>query len=91
MKTAFEPPTWRIYAELPSGERLLPGADARCPGPDTFGVCPLADAPSGRVCAGATWAYGSAERGWRFKFTGDASVCPVTVLDPLGPITLPLD
>jgi hypothetical protein len=81
----------RVYAQLPSGEHLVPGAHALCPGPDAFGACPVADLPSGRPCAGATWHYNSAERGWHFEFASGSSVCPAAVLDPLGPIAVPLD
>jgi hypothetical protein len=86
-----ERPTFRVYAELPSGELLVPGEDASCGGPDSFGACPFPDTSTVRPCAGATWVYGGAERGWRFKFHDDTSICPVTVLDPLGPVSCPLD
>ena len=80
----------RVYAELPSGKQLVPGDELSCPGPDAFGICPLAETPAERPCAGATWHYDGAHP-WRFMFRADSSVCPVAVLDPLGPLSIPLD
>lgn len=80
----------RVYAELPSGAELVPGRSAGCPGPDVFGACPLPATTSERPCAGAIWCY-TGERGWRFEFHGDSGVCPAVVLDPLGPLPVPLD
>jgi hypothetical protein len=83
-------PASRVYAELPSGQLFVPGDDLSCPGPDAFGLCRLADCASERPCAGATWHYDGAQP-WRFLFRADSSVCPVAVLDPLGPLPVPLD
>ncbi len=83
-------PAFRLYAELPSGKQLVPGDVTSCPGPDSFGICPLADTPSGRPCAGATWHYDGAQP-WSFMFRADSALCPVAVLDPLGPLPIPLD
>ncbi len=81
-------PIARCYAELPSGDILVPGVAGGCAGPDAFGACALTAAA--RPCAGATWHYpGSA--GWRFVFRNEADVCPVTILDPLGPLPIPQD
>jgi hypothetical protein len=82
-------PTNRVYAELPSGEYLVPGTTAKCPGPGAFGGCPF-DNPAARPCSGATWHYAGAA-GWSFHFVDDSEMCPVTVLDPLGALPLPLD
>ena len=83
-------PAFHLYAELPSGKQLVPGDVLSCPGPDAFGTCPLAETPSGRPCAGATWHYDGAQP-WSFTFRADSAVCPVAVLDPLGPLPIPLD
>ena len=88
----FEPPILRVYAELPSGEYLVPGAHPLCPGPDRHGVCPVDDLPSGRPCAGATWHYRAAEQNnWSFTPTNELTMCPAVLLDPLGPLDVPLD
>jgi len=88
----FEPPTLRMYAELPSGEHVVPGAHPRCPGPDAYGGCPVDDLPHGRPCAGATWHYhDGAEYSWQFEFARDPSMCPVAVLRPRSAIDVPLD
>ncbi|MBV8717892.1 MAG: hypothetical protein JO020_19730 [Chloroflexi bacterium] len=79
-----------MYAVLPSGERLVPGKTAGCPGPDAYGACPHAEQGKPLPCAGATW-YSPGPRGWQFTFQSDSSVCPVTVLDPLGPLAVPSD
>jgi hypothetical protein len=90
--TPFEPPILRVYAELPSGEHLVPGAHPLCPGPDHDGVCPVDDLPSGRPCAGATWQYRTAEQdGWSVTLANEPSTCPTMVLDPLGLADIPLD
>jgi hypothetical protein len=83
-------PAFHLYAELPSGKQLVPGDVLSCPGPDAFGTCPLAETPSGRPCAGATWHYDGVQP-WSFTFRADSAVCPVAVLDPLGPLPIPLD
>jgi hypothetical protein len=80
----------RLYAELPSGDVLIPGQSSGCPGPDAFGACPLPSTNAARRCAGATWFY-PGERGWRFDFRSESSVCPVAVLDPLGSPAVPVD
>jgi len=79
-------PRSRVYAELPSGEYVVPGVSATCPGPDAYGTCPLARP----TCAGATWHY-DGQQTWRFVFRADAGICPVVVLDPLGPLPVPQD
>jgi hypothetical protein len=79
-----------MYAILPSGEKLVPGQTPRCPGPDMYGLCPHAVAGEPLPCAGATWHY-PGPLGWQFTFQSDSSICPVTVLDPLGPFPVPLD
>jgi hypothetical protein len=84
----FTPPVARCYAELPSGHILVPGVWGACPGPDAFGVCALS--VQDRPCAGATWYY-PGPAGWRFVFRGDTNICPVTILDPLGPLPVPQD
>ena len=43
MTTDPKSPAIRVYAELPSGEYLVPGDAASCPGPDAFGACPLGE------------------------------------------------
>jgi hypothetical protein len=88
MTTESTPPTARCYAELPTGTILVPGMTGDCPGPDTFGTCAF-DAPD-RPCSGATWHY-AGSRGWDFVFASDSDVCPVTILDPLGPLPVPQD
>jgi hypothetical protein len=88
----FEPPIGRVYAELPSGEHLVPGAHPLCPGPDHEGMCPMDDVPSGRPCAGATWQYRTTEKeGWSIKLASEPSTCPAMLFDPLGPSDVPLD
>jgi len=92
MTNHFEPPRLRIYAELPSGEHIIPVAHPRCPGPDAFGGCPVDGLPQGRPCAGATWHYhDGAERSWQFEFARDPSLCPAAVLHPLDTLDVPLD
>jgi hypothetical protein len=92
MTISIEPPIRRVYAELPTGEHVVPGAHPMCPGADRFGRCSVDDLPSGRPCAGATWHYlGSDQESWHFQFAGEPSLCPVTFLDPLGPVDTPLD
>ena len=81
-------PAARVYAELPTGGILVPGIWSECPGPDAFGVCAL-DVQE-RPCSGATWHYPGSQ-GWRFVFHNDSNVCPVTILDPLGPLPVPQD
>jgi hypothetical protein len=83
-------PTHRVYAELTSGERLVPGVSATCPGPDAYGACPLAGNGVTLPCAGATWCY-DGQQSWRFVFRADAGVCPAVLLDPLGPLPTPGD
>jgi hypothetical protein len=88
MTTVPDPDSARCYAELTSGEILVPGVTAHCSGPDAFGCCDRSTAD--RPCAGATWHYpGSA--GWQFIFRADSELCPVTILDPLGPLPVPQD
>jgi hypothetical protein len=82
------PPLHRCYAELPSGDVLVPGVSGECPGPDAFGAC--AFNVQERPCGGATWRYPGLH-GWRFVFRNDSDVCPVTILDPLGPLPVPQD
>ena len=84
------PPRGRVYAELHDGKYLVPGASDRCAGPDNFGACPYVGTLSGLPCSGATWHY-AGPHGWTFHFAEDSTVCPVTVLDPLGPLPVPLD
>lgn len=88
MSDCLLPP--RIYAELPSGDVLIPGQSGGCPGANAFGACPLPPTHGPRPCAGATWFYPGGN-GWRFEFRSDSSVCPLAVLDPLGPPAVPLD
>jgi hypothetical protein len=88
--TTFSSPTLRVYGELPSGEQVIPGQHPVCPGPDRYGVCAVE--PPARPCAGATWRYrDTQERGWKFNFVNESMMCPAIVLDPLGPIDVPLD
>jgi hypothetical protein len=82
------PPAARCYAELPTGDILVPGVSGACAGPDAFGACALS--AHDRPCAGATWHYPGAS-GWRFEFRSEPAVCPVTILDPLGPLPVPQD
>ena len=84
--TADPRPRGRVYAELPSGEYLVPGTSATCPGPDAYGACRLVQP----TCTGATWRY-DAQQSWQFAFRADSGVCPAVVLDPLGPLPVPLD
>ncbi len=81
-------PVARVYAELPMGGILVPGTSGECPGPDAFGACALS--LQARPCGGATWHY-PGSRGWRFVFRNDSTACPVTILDPLGPLPVPQD
>ncbi len=90
MTTNRKPPATRVYAELPSGEFLVPGDPSSCPGPDAFGACPITETSTERPCAGATWHY-DGPSGWRFEFRSDSGACPAAVLDPLGPLPVPLD
>jgi len=80
----------RVYVELPSGKWLVPGESPGCPGPTPTGACPVTRAGAARPCTGGTW-FVPGERGWRFKFVGDDGVCPLAILDPLGPAPVPLD
>jgi hypothetical protein len=82
-------PDSRVYAELPSGEVLVPGQAEQCAGPDAYGICPIED-PAARPCKGATWRY-AGPRGWSFQMVEDTSLCPVILLDPLGPLPIPQD
>jgi hypothetical protein len=82
-------PDCRVYAELSSGEYLVPGQTGQCAGPDVYGICPLED-PAARPCKAATWHYGG-PGGWSFHFVEDSTLCPITLLDPLGPLAVPLD
>jgi hypothetical protein len=82
-------PESRVYAELSSGEYLVPGQSGQCAGPDAYGICPIED-PAARPCKSATWHY-AGPRGWSFHFVEDTSLCPVTLLDPLGPLPTPRD
>ena len=88
MTPKLTPPVARCYAELLTGDILVPGVSGACAGPDEFGACALS--VDDRPCAGATWHYPGSS-GWRFVFRGGTSVCPVTILDPLGPLPVPLD
>ena len=88
MTTSPTPPVARCYAELPSGAILVPGVTGECAGPDVFGACALSTGQ--RPCAGATWHY-AGPAGWRFVFRDESDVCPVTILDPLGPLSIPQD
>lgn len=81
-------PVARVYAELPTGGVLVPGISGECPGPDAFGACTFG--AEDRPCNGAIWHY-PGSRGWQFTFRSDSIVCPVTVLDPLGPLPVPQD
>jgi hypothetical protein len=83
------PPENRVYAELSSGEFLVPGLSPLCEGPDAYGLCPI-EVQAERPCNGAAWRYAGA-RGWTFRFAEDSSLCPVAVLDPLGPMPTPQD
>jgi hypothetical protein len=80
-------PVARVYAGLPTGG-IVPGISAECPGPDAFGTC--AFSVQERPCGGATWHY-PGSRGWHFDFRNDSDICPVTILDPLGPLPVPQD
>lgn len=82
-------PTFRCYAELPTGHIIVPGVSPECPGPDPYGSCDLA--PEQRPCSGATWRYDGGDNSWRFIFRNDSEPCPVTMLDPLGPLAIPQD
>ena len=82
----------RLYASLTSGADLVPGVSPECAGPDVYGRCPQASPEVEPPCAGATWHYrGTNETSWSFVFRSGSSVCPVAVLDPLGPAPLPGD
>ncbi len=55
MTTVPVPHSAACYAELPSGEILVPGVTAQCSGPDAFGCCDRPRAqPAGASCSGAT-------------------------------------
>ena len=86
-----------LAAWLPSGEVLVVGGEApaggveTCPGPDTWGRCPVALAGDAPRCNGAEWHRLDrlGDRTWRFTFVPDedvldARVCPVAILEPLG-------
>jgi len=80
----------RVYVELPSGKWLVPGQSAACPGPTASGGCPVARVGAVRPCAGGVW-FLPGDRGCRVKWSADSKVCPLAVLDPLGPAPVPLD
>ena len=80
----------RVYVELPGGDWLLPGQSPTCPGPAASGACPIKRVGAVRPCADGVWFMPGA-RGWRFKFVADTDLCPLAVLDPLGPAPVPLD
>ena len=80
----------RVYAELPSGEYLIPGVSSACGGPTTIGLCSVSREGSVRPCEGAVWFF-PGETGWRTASRAPGSVCPVAALDPLGPLAIPLD
>jgi hypothetical protein len=79
-----------VWAVLPSGEVLEPGAREGCPGPDAYGACLTALAGDAPLCAGAVWYYGTPPT-WRFELRSDSGVCPASMLDPLGLLSVPLD
>jgi hypothetical protein len=78
-----------VYAELGPGEYVVPGQAGQCAGPDQYGACPIHN-PAERPCHGATWHYAGG-RGWSFHFVDDSELCPAILLDPLGPLPVPLD
>jgi len=86
--TSTRPPIARCNARLASGDILVPGVSPECSGPDAFGVCPHPSET--RPCQGATWHY-TGRAGWLFEFPGRSGVCPVSFLDPLGPLPIPGD
>ena len=81
---------WYVFAELPSGERLVPGETPGCGGPDAWGVCPALDAGRTPICAEATWSYGPAPT-WRFEVRTISSTCPLVRFDPLVPAATAAD
>lgn len=85
-------PRYRVYADLVSGGRLVPGQSERCPGPDSYGICPFVGMQTELPCTGATWHYDGAQS-WDFEFfpSDSSGICPVAVLDPLGPLPTPGD
>jgi hypothetical protein len=93
MTSAFGTSRPRLYARLPSGADLVPGVSPECAGPDIYGRCPRVAPGAALPCAGATWHYHGTDqtRSWSFVFRSGSSVCPVAVLDPLGPAPLPGD
>ena len=90
MTVASDRHWWFVYAQLPSGEMLVPGQTTGCPGPDAWGVCRSVEAGQAPGCAGATWRFGP-EPSWRADVSEVSAMCPLVVLDPLGPLPTPLD
>jgi hypothetical protein len=80
----------RVYVELPNGQWLVPGQTPGCPGPTASGECPVAREGAVRPCVGGAW-FKPGSLGWRAEFVADDALCPLTVLDPLGPADVPLD
>ena len=80
----------RIYVELPNGAWLIPGESPGCSGPTPGGACPVARHGAVRPCTGGVW-FMPGSRGWRVELKTEDALCPLTFLDPLGPIALPLD
>jgi hypothetical protein len=87
--TTIERP-WFVFAKLQSGEQLVPGVTEGCPGPDAWGGCPALAEGKAPACAGASWFYGP-EPAWRAHITTVSAVCPFVTLDPLSPLSAPLD
>jgi hypothetical protein len=82
----------RMYARLPTGALLVPGVSPECSGPDAYRACSCVPGGAALPCAGATWHYRGADgTSWAFAFRSGSSVCPVAVLDPLGPLAVPGD
>jgi len=81
---------WYVFAELPSGEKLVPGKTEGCPGPDTWGACPAHADGKTPACAGASWFYGP-EPSWRFQARAESSMCPFIMFDPLELLPTALD
>ena len=82
----------RLYASLVCGVDLVPGVSPECAGPDVYGRCSQPSPGAAPPCAGATWHYRRTDgTSWSFVFRSGSSVCPVAVLDPLGPAPLPGD
>jgi hypothetical protein len=73
---------WFVFAELSSGEKLVPGETEGCPGPDVWGECAALRSGLEPACRGAVWYYGPEPR-WRITNVTLSAVCPLALFDPI--------